>query len=67
MSAGAIMRELRGGRSQSEVAAGIGIKKSSYAMYERDERRPRDEVKRKIAKYFQKTEQEIFFADNEHI
>lgn len=62
MGAGAILRELRGERSQSEMAAAIGVTKSSWAMYERGERNPRDEVKRKIAAYFGKTVQEIFFA-----
>lgn len=62
MGAGEILRELRGERSQSEMAAAIGVTKSSWAMYERGERNPRDEVKRKIAAYFGKTVQEIFFA-----
>jgi DNA-binding XRE family transcriptional regulator len=62
MNAGVILKDLRGERSQSEMAAAVGITKSAWAMYERGERVPRDEVKRRIAAYFGKTVQEIFFA-----
>lgn len=62
MQAGLILRELRGDRSQSEIAAAVGITKSSWAMYERGERNPRDEIKKKIAAYFGKTVQEIFYT-----
>lgn len=62
MSAGEMLRQLRGEQTQVEVATAIGITKSSWAMYERGERIPRDEVKRRIAAYFGKTVQEIFFA-----
>ena len=63
---GAILKELRGDKSQEEIAKELGITKSSWAMYERDERCPRDEVKVKIAKYFHKTVEEIFFSDIEY-
>lgn len=66
MPFGAKLKELRGDRSQEEMANAIGITKSSWAMYERNERVPRDEVKVKIAKYFGKSVQEIFFGGNEH-
>lgn len=62
MSAAKILRELRGEQTQMEVAAGIGITKSAWAMYERGERIPRDEVKKRIAAYFGRTVQEIFFS-----
>ena len=62
MSVNQKLRELRGNQTQMEVATGIGITKSSWAMYERGERVPRDEVKKRIAAYFGKTVQEIFFA-----
>lgn len=52
MSTGAKLRELRGKKTQFEVAEGIGITKSALAMYERDERVPRDEVKKRIADYY---------------
>lgn len=53
--------ELRGKRTQAKVAADIGISQSTYAMYETGKRVPSDEKKRKIAKYFGKTVQYIFF------
>lgn len=64
---GAILRELRGKKSQCEIAAEIGITKSSWAMYERDERIPRDEIKVKIAQYFHKPIQAIFYSQLEHL
>ena len=57
-----LLRELRGGKTQEEIAKDIGITKSAWAMYERGERIPRDEVKVKIAKYFVRTIEELFFA-----
>ncbi len=66
MPFGEILRELRGNMTQEEMAKRLNITKSSLAMYERNERIPRDEVKVRIAKYFGKTVQEIFFNCNEH-
>ena len=66
MPFGLKLKELRGNRSQEEMAKEIGITKSSWAMYERNERIPRDEVKIKIANFFGKTVQEIFFGNVEH-
>lgn len=66
MPFGLKLKELRGNRSQEEIAREIGVTKSSWAMYERNERIPRDEVKVKIASYFGKTVQEIFFGSVEH-
>ena len=58
-----VLRELRGSLSQSEIAEKIGVTKSAWAMYERGERMPRDEVKIRIAKYFNKSVEEIFFGN----
>ncbi len=63
MSAGQKIRELRGDKTQSTVAEAIGITKSALAMYERDERRPRDEVKVKLANYFGCSVAEIFYPN----
>lgn len=59
---GTILRKLRGDRTQEEIAAALGITKSSWAMYERDERVPRDEVKIRIAKFFGKSVEELFYT-----
>lgn len=64
ISVGSKLRSLRMERGESiEITAGkIGISKSALAMYERGERTPRDEVKVKISKYYEKGIEEIFFA-----
>lgn len=66
MSAGKILRDLRGNISLAKKAEAIGIKKSSLAMYERDERVPRDEVKVQIANHYGRSVQDIFFTSCEH-
>ena len=67
MSTGAKLKKLRGEKSQQETADGIGITKSSLAMYERDERIPRDEVKVRIANYFGVSISFLFFNQDEHV
>ena len=59
--------KLRGKCSQRELADKLKISKSALSMYERGERMPRDEVKERIASYFGKSVQEIFFDCQEHI
>lgn len=66
MSVGSKLRELRGNQSKSVVAKAVGVSESAYVKYERNERVPRDDVKMRIASYFNKTVQEIFFGSNEH-
>lgn len=53
--------KLRGKRTQEEVAKELGISTSAYAMYETGQRIPRDEIKIKIAKLYNRTVQYIFF------
>ncbi len=67
MSFGEKLRALRGDRSQEVMAKELNITKSSLAMYEQNKRVPRDEVKVRIAKYFGKTVQELFYNYDEHI
>lgn len=55
--------ELRGNRTQEEVAKALGVSVSAIGMYERGERIPRDEIKIALAKFYDKTVQSIFFAD----
>nr|DAQ28874.1 MAG TPA: helix-turn-helix domain protein [Caudoviricetes sp.] len=57
-----MLKKLRGDATQETVARAVGVTKSAWAMYERGERVPRDEVKIKIAEYFNRTVQEIFFG-----
>ena len=53
--------ELRGNRTREEVAAACNISKSALSMYENGSRVPRDEIKIRLAKYYQKSVQHIFF------
>lgn len=53
--------KLRGDKSQEQAAKDLKVTYTSYRKYESGERIPRDELKIKIAKYYGKTVQEIFF------
>lgn len=57
------LRELRGSLTQEQIAVELGITKSAWAMYERGERIPRDEVKVKIANYFACSLEELFYPN----
>lgn len=61
MTTGERLRELRGTRSQEEVAAAIGVSQSAICAYEKDERVPRDDVKKRIANYYKRSVAFIFF------
>ena len=52
---------LRGERTQEDVAKAIGVSVAAIGMYERGERIPRDEIKIKLASYYDTTIQSIFF------
>ena len=56
-----VLYKLRGTRSRSEVASAIGITERALASYERGERAPRDEVKQRIATFYKRSVQHIFF------
>lgn len=60
-SPGEKMKDLRGKRSRQEVAKAVGVSFSSYVKYERNERVPRDTIKKQIAEYFNVTVGFIFF------
>lgn len=64
MNCGEKIKQLRisKGLTQGELAKLLGIQPSSICMYENGERIPRDEIKYRIAKYFNKTVDEIFFV-----
>lgn len=53
--------KLRGKKTQKEVAKALGISISALAMYEVGKRVPRDEIKIKIAKYYEESIEAIFF------
>lgn len=56
---------LRANKSREEVANAVGISRSALAMYENGDRIPRDEIKIRLAKYYGKTVQFIFFNKND--
>lgn len=62
---GAILVKLRGQRTQQEVADANNITVSAVGMYERGERIPRDEIKIRLAKYYGKSVDDIFFAHSD--
>ena len=60
---GAKIKTLRGKESRAELAEAIGVSESAVAMYENEERMPRDKTKMAIAKHFDTTVQAIFFEN----
>lgn len=61
------LRALRGEMDAKTVADALGISTSALFMYERGERIPRDQIKKRIAQYFDQSVEEIFFAERAHI
>ena len=55
--------KLRGNKTQEEVAKSLNISVSALSMYERGERIPRDNIKIRIAEYYNTPIFEIFFAN----
>lgn len=62
MSVGKKLKALRGNKTQKQVAQEIGITKSALAMYEQDKRIPRDEVKVRIATYYNEPVGSLFYG-----
>ena len=59
--------KLRGEKSREEVANAVGVSVSAISMYENGERVPRDDIKIRIAEYYNKSVQEIFFEPKCHV
>ena len=57
-----ILVDLRGSKSRAEVAAALNLSVSAVAMYDNGDRIPRDETKLKIAEYYGKSVEEIFYT-----
>ena len=56
------LTDLRGKRSQKEVAVDLGISQQALCMYEKGTRSPKDDLKVKIAKYYKTTVAKIFYS-----
>jgi len=61
---GRILVELRDGRTRPYVTRKLGISVSALQSYEEGRRTPSDEVKTRIANYYQVPLQKIFFAED---
>lgn len=61
------MVKLRGDRTLRETAIQIGIPYSTYAMIEAGHRFPRRDLAIKIAKFYNKTVDELFFTLNDRV
>lgn len=59
---GARLRDLRGIRTQQEIADAVGVTAMAVSQYERGERLPGPEVMAKLAKLFGRTVDSLFFA-----
>jgi len=59
---GAKLKELRGDRTQLEIANAIGVTTMAISQYENGERVPRDEIKIKLAALFKVNIEELFFT-----
>lgn len=56
------LKSLRGDRKQQEVAEAIGVSNMAISQYESGERVPSDAIKLKLAAYYGKSVEEIFFT-----
>lgn len=59
---GETLKQLRGKMSREQVAKACNISVSALQMYENGERRPRDEIKMRIANFYGVNVATIFFV-----
>lgn len=55
------------GVTQTEVARALGVPFSTYNAYETGQNVPKDPMKQKIAEYYSRSVQFIFFKDIAHL
>ena len=53
--------QARGGKSREDVATAVGVSLSAIGMYEIGARVPRDEIKVRLAQYYNTSVQDLFF------
>lgn len=56
------LRELRGDKSQREVAEAVGTTAMAISLYESGDRVPKDEIKIRLARYYETTVDALFYA-----
>ena len=54
---------IRGDRTREMVAAAVGISVSALQMYENGKRMPKDEIKKRLAGYYETTVGWLFFDE----
>lgn len=59
---GAKLKDLRGSKSQKEVAEAVNVTDMAISLYESGDRIPRDEVKIALAEYFGVSVESIFYT-----
>lgn len=64
---GARLCKLRGDIPREQVAESVGVSLSAISMYENGERIPRDDIKIRLASFYLKSVQEIFFDEECHV
>jgi transcriptional regulator with XRE-family HTH domain len=57
------LKELRGSRTQAEVAKALDVTAMAVSQWENGLRMPNDDMKVKIAAYYKRTVMSIFFRD----
>lgn len=63
IAVGQRLRNLRGDKTLDEVAKALGVTSMAVSLWERGERIPNDDIKIKIASYYNSSVTDIFFAD----
>lgn len=66
MTTGEKLVKLRGSRRPEIVCAACGISNTALFMYEKNQRTPRDEIKVRLARYYNTTVGELFFNEKVH-
>lgn len=56
------LRNLRGNKRREEVAIACEVSANAISMYENGARIPADDIKVKLARYYGKTVQDIFYS-----
>ena len=59
--------QLRGSRTRQQVADDIGVSLSAILMYENGHRTPKDEIKIRLAEYYNVSVEDLFFSPNSHV
>ena len=61
---GSRLRDLRGERTQQDIASALGVTAVAVSKWERGESMPADELKIPIAELYGSTVQDIFFSQD---